>query len=587
MGNQRNLLLFILISLPLIFGWDALLRHFYPVAPHHAVVASTAPDMAPAKPTREGGLGDATDRAAEAKELGAALAGARVRLVAPGLSGSINLAGAVIDDLVVNRHKASLAKDSPPVRIFSPAGTPAQQFAQLGWVGVAGPGAIALPDGNTVWTAPAGARLTPATPLTLSWSNTSGQTFTLTYAIDSDYLITVTQGVANSGVAPVAVKPFALLNRTDRTASVNSWQIHSGPFGALDGKVQFVPDYKDVVKAGQVNNEGRPDWLGFTDIYWMSVLVPDAAGDAAPTSSFLSKGGGIFRADLIYRPQVVAPGATASRTTRLFAGAKESEVLSRYEGAGIPKFTYAIDWGWFWFTEKPILALLLKLFHLVGNFGVAIIALTLIVRAVMFPIAQRQFSSMASMRAIQPKMKALQERFKDDKTKLQEETMKLYKAEGVNPLAGCLPIFLQIPIFFALYKVLSVAIEMRHQPFVAWIRDLSSPDPLHILNLFGLLPIELPAMLGLGVLGLLLGVTMWLQFRLQPASPDPTQQQVMSIMPWMMMFVMSPFAAGLLVYYIMNNLISVAQQSYLYARHPQMRAMVEKERSDVARASKG
>ena len=598
MGNQRNFLLFILISLPLVFGWDALLTHFYP--PKHKPVASApashasgaapasaavpaAADPAPAKPTREGGLGSVAEQAAEAKSLTAALAGPRVPVVAPGLSGSINLSGGVLDDLVVNRHKESLAKDSAPTRIYSPAGTPAQQFAQLGWVGA--PAGVALPDGATLWTAPAGAKLTPATPVTLSWANASGQTFTLTYAIDDNYLVSVSQGVANKGTVPLALRPFALINRTDRTASMDSWQLHSGPFGAFDGSVNFDIKYKKLQENGQVANEGKPDWLGFTDIYWMSVLVPDSAATAHPTSSFRALGGGLYRADLLYAPLAVAPGAMASRTTRIFAGAKESDVLSAYQAAGIPKFTYAIDWGWFWFTEKPILALLLKLFHMVGNFGLAIIILTLIVRGVMFPVAQRQFASMASMRAIQPKMKALQERYKDDRQKLQEETMKLYKEEGVNPLAGCLPIFLQIPIFFALYKVLSVAVEMRHQPFVGWLKDLSAPDPMHILNLFGLLPFEPPAMLGLGVLGLLLGVTMWLQFRMQPAAPDPAQQQVMSIMPWMMMFVMSPFAAGLLLYYIMNNLISVAQQSYLYARHPQMRAMVEKERADVTRAA--
>ena len=593
MGNQRNFLLFILISLPLVFGWDALLTHFYPPKPKPAVVASASPsaaaaapapaDPAPATPTREGGLGTVAEQAAEAKSLTAALAGPRVPVAAPGLSGSINLAGGVLDDLVVNRHKESLAKDSAPMRLYSPAGTPAQQFAQAGWVGA--PAGVALPDGAAVWTAPAGARLTPATPVTLNWANTTGQTFTLTYAIDDNYLVTVTQGLTNKGSAPLTLRPFALINRTDRTASMDSWQLHSGPFGAFDGSVDFAIKYKQVQESGQVANEGKPDWLGFTDIYWMSVMVPDVAADARPASSFRALGGGLYRADLIYAPLTVAPGASASRTTRIFAGAKESTVLADYQTAGIPKFTYAIDWGWFWFTEKPILALLLKLFHMVGNFGVAIILLTVIVRGVMFPIAQRQFASMASMRAIQPKMKALQERYKDDKQKLQEETMKLYKDEGVNPLAGCLPIVLQIPIFFALYKVLSVAVEMRHQPFVAWLKDLSAPDPLHILNLFGLLPFEPPAILGLGVLGLLLGVTMWLQFRMQPAAPDPAQQQVMAIMPWMMMFVMSPFAAGLLLYYIMNNLISVAQQSYLYARHPQMRAMVEKERADVARAA--
>lgn len=242
------------------------------------------------------------------------------------------------------------------------------------------------------------------------------------------------------------------------------------------------------------------------------------------------------------------------------------------EAAGIAKFDYAIDWGWFAWFEKPIFWLLKSLFSAVGNFGLAIILLTLIVRGIMFPIAQRQFASMAAMRAIQPKMKAIQERYKDDKQKQQQEVMALYKAEKVNPLAGCLPIFLQIPIFFALYKTLILAIEMRHQPFVLWIKDLSAPDPLHILNLFGLLPFTPPSFLAIGILAVLLGITMWLQFKLNPAPPDPVQQQVFSIMPWMMMFIMAPFAAGLLIYWITSNILTIAQQKYLYSRHPQLQA---------------
>ena len=260
-------------------------------------------------------------------------------------------------------------------------------------------------------------------------------------------------------------------------------------------------------------------------------------------------------------------------------------MLDRYEATGIPHFGLAIDWGWFRWFEKPIFWLLTNLFKLTGNFGVAIILLTVIVRGIMFPVAQKQFSSMAAMRALQPKMKALQERHKEDRTKLQEETMKLYKSEGANPLSGCLPIFLQIPVFFALYKVLMVSIDMRHQPFVLWIKDLSAPDPLHILNLFGLLHYTPPSFLAIGILAVILGITMHFQFKLNPAAMDPAQQQVMAIMPWMMMFVMAPFASGLLIYWITSNLLTVAQQQYLYARHPGLRAMVDKERADVATAS--
>ncbi|NBC36537.1 membrane protein insertase YidC [Novosphingobium sp. FSY-8] len=583
MSNQRNMITAMLLTGLLLFGWEYAMRYFYPNANKQppAVTASATPS-ATASPTREGGLTSAIDKAAEARDLATDLkAGTRIAIDAPGLKGSINLSGAVIDDLSVVRHTESVEKNSGAVRLFSPAGTPAAHFAQLGWAVAPG---IETPNGNTLWTAPAGARLTPTSPLTLTWVNTTGQTFALSLKIDADYMVTATQAVTNAGTAPVTLQPFALITRTDKTASVDSWNIHSGPFGAFDGAVSFNPNYKDVVEKGQVANAGKTDWVGFTDIYWMSVMVPDAAG---ATSTFRSLGNGLFRADTLYQPAAIAPGQTVARTTRLFAGAKESLVLDKYEASGIPHFGLAIDWGWFRWFEKPIFWLLDSLFKMVGNFGVAIILLTLIVRGIMFPVAQRQFASMAAMRAIQPKLKALQERYKDDRQKLQEETMKLYKEEGVNPLAGCLPIFLQIPVFFALYKVLMVSIEMRHQPFILWIHDLSAPDPKHLLNLFGLLPFDPPSFLAIGVLALILGVTMWLQFKLQPAAPDPAQQQVFAIMPWMMMFIMAPFASGLLIYWITSNLLTIAQQKYLYARHPALKAMVDKERSDVAKAGKG
>ncbi|HET9630226.1 MAG TPA: membrane protein insertase YidC [Novosphingobium sp.] len=585
MQNQRNLILAILLTIVLIFGWDSAMRYMYPEAsrPQPQASEAAAPGADPArtdKPTREGGLTNPADVALEAKDLAIALNPAgRVAIAAPGLSGSINLTGALVDDLVTNRHTASIEKNSGPARVFSPAGTPAQQFAQVGWTGTN----VVVPNAQTVWTAPAGAKLTPKTPVTLTWANGQGQTFAITYAIDDDYLITIKQAVTNAGPAPVRLQPIAQVNRTDRTASVSTWTLHSGPFGAFDGSVQFKPDYKSVLEGGTLQNLGKPDWLGFTDIYWMSVLAPQGAAQA---SDFRALGNGIYLANLYYPASTVAPGQNLLQTTRLFAGAKESAVLDRYEAAGIANFGHAIDWGWFFWFEKPIFWLLKALFRTVGNFGVAIILLTLIVRGIMFPVAQRQFASMASMRAIQPKLKVLQERYKDDKQKLQEETMKLYKEEGVNPLAGCLPIFLQIPVFFALYKVLTLAVEMRHQPFALWIKDLSAPDPLHILNLFGLLDFNPPGFLAIGVLALLLGFTMWLQFKLNPAAPDPVQQQVFSIMPWMMMFVMAPFAAGLLIYWITSNLLTIAQQKYLYARHPQLKAMVDKERSDVGAAAK-
>jgi YidC/Oxa1 family membrane protein insertase len=580
--NQRNIIVAVLLTALILIGWDSAVKHFYPQAakPRPAASAPASADKAQAaKPTREGGLTSEADIALEAKDLKTELAApGRVPVDAPGLAGSINLTGAVVDDLTTKRHRAAVEKNSGPARIFSPVGTPAQHFAQFGWVGQN----VALPNAGTVWTAPAGARLTPATPVTLTWANPTGQTFAITYAIDQDYMITATQAVANHGAAPVVVKPFAFINRTDKTASLDTYNVHSGPIGAFDGKVSFSTNYGDVRSAGAVPTTGETDWLGFTDVYWLSALIPDKA---PTTSDFRALGDGFYRADLVYGDTSVAPGQQISRTTRLFAGAKESDVLDRYENSGITNFGLAIDWGWFRWFEKPIFMLLKALFKAVGNFGVAIILLTLIVRGVMFPVAQRQFASMAAMRAIQPKMKVIQERYKDDKQQQQQEIMALYKKEGVNPLAGCLPIFLQIPIFFALYKVLILAIEMRHQPFVLWIKDLSAPDPLHILNLFGLLHFTPPSFLGIGVLALLLGITMFFQFRLNPAQMDPVQQQMFAIMPWVMMFVMAPFAAGLLIYWITSNCLTMAQQMYLYSKHPQLKAQKDKDLVDAQRAA--
>jgi YidC/Oxa1 family membrane protein insertase len=575
--NFRNVVLAGVITLVIFLGWDWGMRYFYPDANKRPVAAAPSATPAPsgtaAAVTREGGLTSPADQALEAKDLKAALNPAtRVAIAAPGLAGSINLVGARLDDLTTNRHTATAEKGSEAQRIYSPVGTPAQYYAEFGWRRADGQVDPALPGPATQWTAPAGAKLTPQSPVTLTWTGPTGAQFALTYAIDADYLITATQSVTNPGAVPLAVKPYALLNRTSKTAALNSWNVRAGPFGAFDNTVDFVPSYEDLEEQKSVINPGKPGWLGFTDIYWMSALAPAAPGG---TGEFWSLGNKLFQADVAYPAVTLAPGQKTERVTKLFAGAKEAAVLTKYEAAGIPNFSLAIDWGWFRWFEKPIFGLLSWLFQMVGNFGVAIIALTLIVRLVMFPIAQRQFASMAAMKAIQPKMKALQERYKDDKQKQQEEIMALYRSEGVNPLAGCLPIFLQIPVFFALYKVLILSVEMRHQPFFGWIKDLSAPDPLHILNLFGLLDFTPPSFLAIGILAVLLGITMHLQFKLNPAQMDPAQQQIFALMPWIMMFIMAPFAAGLLLYWITSNVLTIAQQAYLYSKHPQLKVAAE------------
>ena len=582
MDNQRNLIVAVVLCLALLLGFDLLMGQFYPQpAPSEQVTtqADTPTQRAEVRHTREGGLTDPLDQAAEVRDLRTALAaGGRIAIDAPEVAGSINPVGARIDDIVLKTHRQTVDRDSGPVRLFSPAGTPAQQFAQFGWVGEG----VALPTAQTVWRAEGGP-LAPGKPVTLTWDNGAGQRFTQAFSIDRYYMLTVEQTVANTADGSIAVRPYAYLNRTSRTASQDTWNVHSGPIGLFGNEVNFEWNYDDVDEERTVTPEGRAGWIGFTDIYWLSALIPEDG--ARVTGDFRAQGGEAYRADLLYEPVTIASGRQVTRTTRLFAGAKESTVLDHYEDGGVANFGLAIDWGWFRWIMYPIFWLLRQLYALTGNFGIAIMLLTVVVRALMFPIAQKQFASMAQMRALQPKQKALQERYKDDKPRLQQEMAKLFKDEKVNPLAGCLPIFLQIPIFFALYKVLLIAIEMRHKPFALWIKDLSAQDPATILNLFGYLDFTPPSFLAIGVLAVLLGVTMWLQFKLNPAAMDPIQQQVFMIMPWMLMFVMAPFAAGLLLYWITSNILTLGQQKYLHSQHPQLKAAAQKDADDKARAA--
>ncbi|KPF74925.1 MAG: membrane protein insertase YidC [Blastomonas fulva] len=583
MENQRNVILAITLMALILFGWPYALEVFYPARPATVedVANAPRPGLDPATPGTSSGAvsGTVPDTASASKIIRtrkAVLAdSARVAIDAPRVGGSINLTGARIDDVVLKDYREKLDKDSDLVHLFSPAGTADQYFAQFGWIGEG----VVTPTSQTVWT-PSGGRLTPSTPVTLRWANPAGQRFEIVYAIDANYLISVTQRFINSGATPAIVRPLGLINRTSANADPSTWTVRNGPLGVFDDVADFDVHYDDLDENPKklVEYGGNIDWLGFTDHYWLSALIPAPGSTGQMAGNFRSLGGKLYQSELLFDSKVVAPGKMVETKAMLFAGAKETELLDDYVDAkDIKLLDRAVDWGWFIWFEKPIFKLLNWLFEQVGNFGVAIILLTIIIRGLMFPIAQRQFASMAQMRAVQPKMKALQERYKDDKQKLQTEMMELYRKEKVNPLAGCLPMFLQIPVFFALYKVLLLAIEMRHQPFVLWIKDLSAPDPLTPVNLFGLLPFDPPSMIAIGILPIILGVTMWLQFKLNPAPMDPVQQQVFSIMPWVLMFVMAPFAAGLQLYWAMSNVLTIAQQKWLYSRHPQLKELAAQE----------
>jgi YidC/Oxa1 family membrane protein insertase len=560
-NENRNLILAIALSLLVLVGWGMVSEYYFPTSSQPSTKIENGKQVAQPQPNQLPTGMQETPRTI--RDRGQVLRETqRVAIDTPSLRGSINLAGARIDDLVLVRHTETIANNSEPVRLFSPAGTQGSAFAVFGWQGQN----VALPNAQTVWQASA-PRLAPGNPVTLRWDNGQGQTFEIRLAVDENYLFTAEQHVINRGAAPVAVQPFTYVSRLGPAIDPHSWQLHLGPVGVFSGTADYDNSYTNLAEQGQRRFASRGGWLGFGDQYWLAAIIP-AQGAQVDAGFRHNPGTNGYQAEATIAPHVVQPGRGMAYTSHVFAGAKEVRLLDAYgDTLGTP-LDRAIDWGWFEFFMHPIFALLMWLFDLIGNFGWAIIGLVVIVRLLLFPIAQKQFQSFAKMRVVQPKMKALQERYKDDKAKLQEETLRLYREEKVNPAAGCLPILLQIPIFYGLYRTLTLSVEMRHQPWVLWIEDLSAPDPLTPINLFGLLPFTPPSFLLIGVLPIVVGVTMWLQQKLSPQAPDPVQRQVFALMPWVLMVIMAPFAAGLQLYWATNNILSIAQMKWLYSRNP-------------------
>jgi len=564
--DQKNFLLFAVLAALILFGWPSIAHFIFP----QQQPSSTKVVNGKSVPVPNKAADPTADSPSALRDRQIVLAETpRVQIDTPALRGSINLKGARIDDLVLAKYDETVAKKSPPIRLLSPGGAPGSYYAQFGWQA----SGIQAPGPDTVWKASA-PKLTPTTPVTLTATNATGQIFRIELSVDQNYMFSIKQTVANVGTAPVSVTPYALVSRASRSLDVDQWAAHVGPIAVYNGAADYI-NWKDT-EAAPKQFATTGGWVGYSDHYWLTALVPDQRvpvqlqqrGTAAQA----------YQADYnLAEPLNLAPGKKITYSSRFFAGAKEVKLLDNYQDKlGIVQFNRAIDWGWFGMIEQPIFYYLDWLFRMVGNFGLAIILLTITIRGLLFPIAQKQFASMARMRILQPKMKALQERYKDDKQRQQQEIMKLYKEEKVNPLAGCLPILLQIPIMFALYKVLLLTIEMRHQPFIGWIHDLSAPDPATIINLFGYLHFTPPAFLAIGVVPVLLGISMYYQFKLNPAPMDDMQKQIFSIMPWMMMFLMAPFAVGLQVYWITSNAITIAQQQWLYSRHPGMKEPVKK-----------
>jgi YidC/Oxa1 family membrane protein insertase len=505
---------------------------------------------------------------------------ARIPIQTPTLKGSLSLQGARIDDLYLTRYRETLDKNSPPVELFRPQGMEHAYFAQFGWSGpnVAG----GVPGPNTVWKLTKGETLTPATPVELTWDNGAGLRFTRVVSIDAEYMFTVKDTVANLGTQAIAIAPYGRVERQGVPVDLGKQMIlHEGAIGAFGADGKFTTEqvkYKDWAKKPRIQKDSTGGWMGITDKYWLAALIPAQNETIEGRFSVRdAQGLNIHEAAMLGGTRTIQPGRQIEETQRLFAGAKRNEILAGYEKSlDLPRFVYAIDWGHLFFLTRPIFMIVEFFYGVLGNFGLAILALTVVVKLVMFPLANKSYESLSKMRTLQPKMEEIKKKYKDEPQKQQQETMALYQREKINPLAGCLPILVQIPVFFALYKVLFVTIEMRHAPFFGWIRDLSARDPSSIWNLFGIVPWDpatLPLLGGLlngplhlGVLPLVYGLTMWLQMAMNPPAQDPMQRQIFALMPLVFTFIMAPFAAGLLIYWAWNNILSIIQQYVIMHR---------------------
>ncbi len=493
-------------------------------------------------------------------------ASGRVAIDTPRIAGSINLTGGRIDDLILKDYRATVEPNSPNIELLNPSAMPDGFYAEVGFIG--GEAAGTLPGPDTVWTVEGEARLTPATPVTLTYTNDRGLTFTRTIAVDNDYLFTVSDSIANEGGEAVALSNYGRVARIGTPHVAGFYILHEGLIGVTGTEGLQEIDYSDLAEKRQiVPGKSNDGWLGITDKYWAVALVPSAAQAFQPRYAFFDDGRVRYQADYLSDPVQIAPGETHNVETLVFAGAKETAKIDAYqESRNIRNFDLLIDWGWFYFITKPMFYLIDWLFRLLGNFGLAILATTVVVKAVFFPLANKSYKSMANMKRVQPQLLEIREKYADDKMKQQQAMMELYKTEKINPLAGCWPVVVQIPVFFALYKVLYVTIEMRHAPFFGWIRDLSAPDPTSIFNLFGLLPYDVPAFLMIGIWPLIMGVTMFLQMRMNPTPPDPTQAMIFNWMPVVFTFMLAAFPAGLVIYWAWNNLLSIIQQGVIMKR---------------------
>ncbi len=504
----------------------------------------------------------------------------RISIDTPRLTGSINLRGGRIDDLALRDYRETVDPDSDIVHLLNPEGTHNAFYALYGWRPGRDMGWDDVPGANTPWELVEGTALSVGSPITLAWTNEMGLRFTQRYVIDDNFMVTVTQGVENTGDTTARMAPYGLISRHGEPDDLENFFIsHEGFIKVADGRLsedsyRNVRDFRIHERENtnaRVTEVGANGWLAIADKYWMAAVVPMPGQSFSAVQRYVPSRD-VYQARADLPTLVVGPGESDQVETLLFAGAKEWSVLRAYERElGIERFIDAIDWGWFFFLTKPIFATLYFIEGVIGNMGWSIIVLTLLIKAVLLPLAWKSYVSMAKMKELQPEMLAIKERAGDDRQKLQQEMMKLYKEKKVNPAAGCLPILLQIPIFFSLYKVIFVTIDLRHAPWFGVFNDLSAPDPTSIMNLFGLLPWAAPApdsilsLIFIGILPICLGVSMWLQMKLNPTPTEPIQQAVMTWMPWIFMFMLGWFASGLVLYWIANNVITFTQQYTIMA----------------------
>jgi YidC/Oxa1 family membrane protein insertase len=573
MNEQKNIILAIVLSVAILLGWQYLTPK--PPAPPEQQASTSqngqlpAPTSAPKVPEQQSAVTPAPVATPEARA--AAMAAApRVKIKTPSLNGSFSLLGARIDDINLAAYRETPDPTSREITLLSPAvGSAAgAYYAEFGFV--AGETKLPVPGPDTLWTSEGG-DLTPDHPVVLSWDNGQGLKFTRTYAVDTSYMFTVTQKVANSSSAPVTLYPYALVSRWGTPETQNATVLHEGPVGWLDGQLR-EKKYKDLHGSDHTEEEkSTGGWIGITDKYWLTALIPDQTMPVQARMNWRAVDGvDRYQTDWLGSALAVAPGSDAETSSHFFAGAKELSTLESYgTKLGIPHFDRSIDFGWFFFLTIPFFHFLRFIHSQVPNFGIAILVFTVVIKGAFFPIANKSYKAMSKMKKLQPEIKKLQERFGDDRQRLNQEMMALYKREKANPVSGCLPIVIQIPVFFALYKVLYVTIEMRQAPFFGWIHDLSVPDPTTVFNLFGLLPFAVPegwSFLHIGVWPLIMGITMFLQQKLNPAPADPIQARMFTFLPIVFTFMLANFPAGLVIYWAWSNILSIGQQWLIMRR---------------------